>query len=179
MRKTYRAPDLDLTMRRTIWLPVALLSAPPVLIWLWMLIPALQPVPQRISGGIGSSDVCFGYCRPVVSVASTPLSCRSDLIGFPYACAPRLLEAGTGSAVYFTLPTLSGLLRSSPTAGVLLELERDGQIVFRRSVRSQAFASIYGGWIFHAVYWLIVALILWRWPGSRIGSSAQGLSHRQ
>jgi hypothetical protein len=160
---------------RGLWLRVVGLSAPPILLWLWLLVPAFQPVPERVAGAIRPTEACLGYCRPVVAVGAMALSCQADLLGLPYACASRLLTPGEGTATYFRMPTLGGLLGLAPTAGVLLELERDGQVVYRRSIRSQVMASIYGGWGFHAVYWPLVGLIIWRWPDSRISRRAQWL----
>jgi hypothetical protein len=158
------------------WLQVVLLSAPPLLVWAWLLVPSLQPKPQHLAGPIRAAEACLvGWCRPVVSVGSVALSCQSDLLGAPYACPDRLLASGVGTAKYFVHPTVSGLLGLAPTAGVLIELERDGQVVFRRSIRGQVFASMYGGWAFHAIYWPIVGFVIWRWPHSRISRRAQWL----
>jgi hypothetical protein len=165
-------------MDRRSWMRVIGLSLPPVLLWLWMLVPALQPVPQRVTGEIRTGQACLIWCSPVVSVGSARLSCQADFLGLPYACAPRWLKDGQGSATYFRLPTLSGVLGLAPTDGVLLELQRDGEVVFRRSVRQQVVATLYGGWMFHAVYWPIVGLIIWRWPDSRISRRAQWLPSR-
>jgi hypothetical protein len=171
-------PHDDRPMHRRFALRIVALSAPPLLLWLWLLVPMWQPAPVKVTGPIQQTEACLGLCQPVLSVGPVALSCQADLMGFPYACPPRLLQAGTGSATYFVFPSLGGLLGLAPTAGVLLELERDGQRVFRRSVRAQVFASIYGGWAFHAVYWPVVALIIWRWPNSRVSRRAQWLPTR-
>jgi hypothetical protein len=166
-------------MNLRLWFKVVVLSAPPLLLWIWLLLPPLQPVPQRVGGEVRASDACLVWCSPVVSVGGTALSCKADLLGVPYACPPKLLKPGSGTATFFVLPTASGLLGLSPTTGVLLELERDGEVVFRRSVRSQVFATLYGGWVFHAVYWPLVGLAIWLWPDSRFSRRAQWLPSRQ
>lgn len=146
---------------------VAVLALPPVLLWLWLLFPGLQPERQRLSGVIASAQVCLGWCEPVVSIGGTPVSCEADFVGLPSACPSALLQPGAGSASFFYMPSLAAVLGLAPTAGVLLELERDGAQVFRRSFRSQVLAGLYASWGFHALYWPLVALVIWRWPRSR------------
>ncbi len=160
-------------MGRGILLRVAVVALPPVLLWLWLLWPGLQPERQRISGTISSAPGCLGWCEPVVSIAGTPLSCRADFLGLPAACPADLLKAGAGSAAFFRMPSLAAALGRAPTRGVLLELERDGSRVFTRSFRAQVLASVYASWGFHVLYWPVVALVIWRWPNSRLSRKAQ------
>lgn len=166
-------------MNRRILLRVLVLAAPPLLLWLWLLVPALQPATQRISGPVRATEACWLWCKPVVSVGGVALSCKADFLGLPYECPQRLLQPGTGSASFFAMPSLGALLGFAPTAGVLLELERDGQLVTSRSVRAQVLASLYGSWGFHALYWPIVGLIIWRWPRSRFSRRVQWQPSRQ
>lgn len=162
-------------MQSGIWLRVAILAAPPMLLWAWLLTPALQPQPQRATGAVQAAEACLLYCQPTVAVSDLRLSCQADLVGLPQKCGSALLAPGFGAAVYARVPTLTGLLGLAPTDGVLLELERDGQVVFKRSLRSQVLAGLYGSWGFHALYWPIVGFIIWRWPHSRVSRRAQWL----
>jgi hypothetical protein len=148
------------------------------LLWTWLLTPSLQPSPRQISGAISQSTACFVVCESVVQVADLKLSCGFDVLGLPSPCPSRTLLSGTAQATYAPLPTLSGLLGRSATSGVLLELRTDQKVVYRRSVRSHVVASVYQGWGFHAVYWPLVGLIIWRWPNSRFSRRVQWASSR-
>jgi hypothetical protein len=159
-------------MSRGILVRVAVVALPPILLWLWLLFPGLQPERQRLVGAIASADACLAWCRPVVSIGGTSVSCQADFLGLPSACPPELLQPGIGSASFFYMPSLAAALGLAPASGVLLELERGGALVFRRSFRSQILASLYASWGFHVLYWPLVALVIWRWPNSRFARRA-------
>lgn len=165
-------------MGARVWPRVLAFAAPPVLLWTWLLTPSLQPSPRQISGAISPSTACFVVCESVVQVADLKLSCGFDVLGLPSPCPSRTLLSGTAQATYAPLPTLSGLLGRSATSGVLLELRTDQKVVYRRSVRSHVLASVYQGWGFHAVYWPLVGLIIWRWPNSRFSRRVQWANSR-
>lgn len=164
-------------------LRILAVSAPPALLALWLALPALHPPPLQLAGPATAQRVCVGsWCREVVAVAGRPLACRADFIGLPEDCRLRGAERrGRPSAVLepgqpvearaIALPSLLSMLGLAPTEAVLLDLQQGGQTLFRRSLHSQAWAALYGGWIFHAIYWPIAGLLLWRWPRS-------GLSRR-
>lgn len=154
-------------MARTPWLRIAAVSAPPVLAALWLSAPALQPAPVTVTGHTSSAEACLGVCRPVLALGDLRLACGLDFSGVPVACRQRLRVDGPAQATYAPLPTLAGLVGLAPTHGVLLRLERGGETVYRRSLQQQVWSALYGGWVFHAIYWPIAGLILWRWPHSR------------
>lgn len=164
-------------MARTPWGRIALVVAPPALVSLWLATPALQPAPLRVSGPLVAAEACLSagmqVCRPVLAVRELRLSCGYDFIGLPVACRERLREAGEVQATYVPLPSAAGLLGRAPVQGTLLRLERGGETVYRRSLQAQVWAAVYGGWLFHAIYWPIAGLVIWRWPGSRWARRAQ------
>lgn len=164
-------------------LRVGAISALPLLLGVWLAIPALHPVPVVLEGAATAERACVGrWCAEVVAVSGRPLACRADLIGMPEDCRLRgpagrglpgaVLRPGEpATARVVSLPSLLSLLGFAPTDAVLLELRQGGQTLFRRSLHGQAWAALYGGWLFHAVYWPIVGLVWWLWPRS-------GLSRR-
>ena len=164
-------------------LRIAAVSAPPALMALWLALPPLHPPPLRLAGPVTAERVCVGpWCREVVAVAGQKLACRADFIGLPEDCRLRGAQArGLPSAVLvpgepaearaIALPSLLSLLGRAPTEAVLLELRQGGRVLFSRPLQAQAWAALYGGWLFHAVYWPIAGLLLWLWPAS-------GLSRR-
>jgi len=151
------------------WLRVAVASLPPLLVSMWLSIPALQPTPQDVRGTAAAAEACLLVCARVVQVGDLKLACTVDLLGVPYDCRGRLAGPGEVTARYATLPSLAGLIGHAPTQGTLLRLEREGRVVYARSVAQHVWSALYGGWVFHAVYWPVVGLIAWRWPASRIG----------
>jgi hypothetical protein len=163
-------------------LRISAVSAPPALMALWLALPPLHPPPLQLAGPATAERVCVGpWCREVVAVGGRPLACRADFIGLPEDCRLRgagkrglpsaVLSAEPVEARAIALPSLLSLLGLAPTEAVLLELRQGGQTLFRRPLQAQAWAALYGGWLFHAVYWPIAGLLLWRWPRS-------GLSRR-
>jgi hypothetical protein len=148
-------------------LRVAVVSAPPLLATLWLSVPAWQPQPVVVSGTLKAGHACLGLCAEVVAVEGLRLACNADLFGVPYDCPARLLAPGPVTASYAPLPSVAGVLGLAPTAGVLTRLEREGQLVHRRSVRQLVWSALYGGWVFNAVYWTLAGLVIWLWPQSR------------
>lgn len=160
-------------------LRVAAVSAPPVLLWLWLAIPALHPSPYMVQGPATAQQACVGrWCAEVVAVAGRPLACRADLIGLPEDCRlrgperrglPSVALSGLSEPLQaraVALPSALSLLGLAPTEAVLLELRRGEELLFRRSLRDQATAAMYGSWLFHAIYWPLAGLLLWLWPRS-------------
>ena len=146
---------------------VAALSLPPLVVSLWLSVPAFQPALQSAQGTVGRASSCVLLCADVIQIQGLLINCKADLLGVPYACDERLLRSGEAEATYAWLPSLAGLLGLTDVAGTLTKLQRDGKTVFARSVSSQVWAAMYGGWVFNAIYWPIAGLILWRWPQSR------------
>lgn len=162
------APRAVPRRRKTPWLRIAFAAAPPLLLTLWLSIPPLQPARQTVSGAAERTRVCLVLCADVLKVGSVTLACNVDFLGAPYDCREKLLQPGVAEAEYAALPSLASLLGLAPTAGTLLRLQRDGVTVFSRSVAQQVRAALYGGWVFNAIYWPLMALIIWRWPHSRL-----------
>ena len=152
------------------WLRVVGASLPPLLVSLWLSVPFLQPALQVTQGSMGRATVCLVRCAEVIKVGDVLIACKADLLGVPYACRERWLQAGEVTATYARLPSLASIVGMPATVGTLVQLQRDGQVVFPRSVSSQVWAAVYGGWVFHAVYWPLAGLIIWRWP--RVGRKA-------
>lgn len=157
---------------------IALISAPPALLTLWLAIPSLHPPPLLLQGPVHAQRACVGpLCGEVVAVAGRALACRADFIGLPEDCRLRGAQRrGLPSQVLaadapvrahaVALPSLLSLLGRAPTEAVLLQLQQGEQVLFRRSLASHAWAALYGGWLFHAIYWPLAGLLLWRWPRS-------------
>jgi hypothetical protein len=150
---------------------------PPLLVSAWLSIPALQPAPQTLRGPLGSTEACLLKlaCGQVLAVGDARIGCQFDLLGAPYDCRRRLRELPAGTeavATYVPLPSLARLAGVAPTAGVLTRLEAGGEALHRRSVSSLVWQGLYGGWLFHAVYWPLVGLVIWRWPNSRLARRA-------
>jgi hypothetical protein len=144
-----------------------------VLLSLWLTIPALQPAKQMVTGQLGATKSCLIVCAEVIQVADRRLGCNVDLLGVPYACRAKLLQPGQAVATYVALPSAARLLSLADTDGTLLRLERDGAVIYSRSIAQQAWSALYGGWIFHAIYWPIAGLIIWKWPSSRFSRRVQ------
>lgn len=154
------------------WLRILAVSAPPVLVLLSLTLPALQPKTQTITGALVRTQACLVICADVARVGDLVLGCRVDLLGAPYACSPRVLAAGPATVQFATFPTLAGLFGQAPVHGTVTRVERDGQVVYARTVAQLVWSALYGGWLFHAVYWPIAALVIWRWPQSRFSRRA-------
>lgn len=158
-------------MARTPWGRIALAAMPPALVSLWLATPMLQPAPVTVAGPAASAEACLSLgvdlCRPVLQVQGLRLSCGYDFIGQPVACRERVRAPGEVQATYIPLPSAAGLLGRAPVQGTLLRLDRDGEPVYRRSLQAQVWAAVYGGWLFHAIYWPLAGLVIWRWPASR------------
>lgn len=158
-----------------VWVRAMGFWLPPLAVSLWLTFPALQPAAQAVRGPLAATEACLLKlaCGSALKVGDTVLGCQFDLLGAPYDCRRRLLEsaaagvAGDVVAEYRALPSLARAVGLAPTAGVLTRLEIGGQVVHRRNVAALVWQGLYGGWLFHAVYWPIVGLILWRWPESR------------
>jgi hypothetical protein len=154
-------------MTKVPWFRVVAVSAPPLLVALWLSVPWFQPETVRAEGRLERASVCLGVCADVVAVNDLRLACQADLLGVPYRCKHSLLQPGSVAVTYAALPSVAGLLGRAPVSGVLTRLERDGQTVFRKSVPRHVWSALYGGWVFNAIYWPIAGLIVWRWPKSR------------
>lgn len=163
---------------RVPWLRIAVAGGLPLVVTLALYLPALKPRVQMLEGRADAAEACIGpLCAQVLRVqpagaAAGPgklLACRADLLGVPYDCRAAWLEPGPVRARWAALPSLAGVLGLAPTAGVLVELERDGRRVFRRPVDQQVWQALYGGWVFHALYWPAVALAWWLWPTTGLG----------
>lgn len=150
--------------RRWLRYPVAALL--PVAVSLWLSTPSVQPKPKVIEGNVTREHACLIKCADVLGVEGLLIGCKVDLLGVPYTCRDNLLQSGVARVTYAAIPSLASLLGFARTSGTLVRLERDGQVVYSRSVSSQVWSALYGGWVFHAVYWPLVALIVWLWPTS-------------
>lgn len=153
---------------------VVLAGLLPPLVGLWLSVPAWQPRPVTVQGRVEAVELCLGLCAPGLAVGGLRLSCKADLLGVPYACPQRLLGEGDAVLRYAELPSLARLLGLAPAGGVLTRLERDGQVLFSRSVQQHVWQAIYGGWVFHAIYWPIVGLLIWLRPASRLAQRITG-----
>jgi hypothetical protein len=152
---------------RTPWARIVFMGALPLVVTLWLSVPAFQPQPIELRGAATRSQACLWFwCADVLQVGSTKLACQADLIGVPYSCRSKLLQSGDAVVRYAPLPSLAGWLGLAPTEGLLLRLERDGQLVSSRSLHQQVWQALYGGWVFHMVYWPLVGFLAWRWPRS-------------
>jgi hypothetical protein len=146
------------------WLKIAWGALVPMAVTLWLQLPASRPVPQTVQGLARPSVACLGLCAPVLEVGGLKLSCKADLLGVPYACREKLYVHGEVTATYATLPSASRLVGQQQIDGVLVRLEHDGQILYKRSVSGQVWRMFYGGWVFHAVWWPLVLLLTWGRP---------------
>lgn len=151
----------------TPWLRIFMVAAPPALLSLWLSVPLFQPAVQTLSGRLEVARVCLVKCADVIRLGDVHLGCQVDLLGVPYSCRARLLQPGEVTLRYAAMPSVASVLGLAPTAGTLLRLEREGQVVYARSLAQQVWASLAGGWVFHAVYWPIAGLVIGFWPGSR------------
>lgn len=162
-------------------LRIGLVSALPLGVALWPVVPALRPAIVELQGPVAPQRDCVGpVCGERVSIAGRPMACQIALTGLPADCrlwAPggrglpsRTLQPGLpATARYAELPTLRSLLGLAPREAVLVRLQQGDRVLHRRSLQSQAWALLYGDWTFHAVYWPLVGLLLWAWPSSRLG----------
>jgi hypothetical protein len=148
------------------WFRIGIAGLLPIAVSFWLSIPAFQPKPQFIQGPASHTTACLIKCAEVLSVQGVLIGCKVDLLGVIYTCAEKILQPGEAQVTYAKLPSLASLLGFARTSGTLVELKRDGQLIYSRSVSSQVWSAIYGGWVFNAVYWPLVALIVWLWPES-------------
>lgn len=126
------------------------------------------PPRQTVSGTAERTRVCLVICADMLKIGDVILSCRADFLGAPYDCREKLLQPGAVQASYAALPSLAALFGLAPTQGTLLRLQRDGTTVYARSVAQQVWAALYGGWVFNAIYWPLMGLVIWRWPRPRL-----------
>jgi hypothetical protein len=148
------------------WFRFGIAGLLPILVSLWLSIPTFQPKLQFVQGPATQANVCLIKCADALSVQGILVGCKVDLLGVPYSCRDKILEPGEAQVTYAKLPSLASLLGFARTSGSLVRLERDGQLIYSRSVSSQVWSALYGGWVFNAVYWPLVALIVWLWPES-------------
>jgi hypothetical protein len=159
---------------------VMLVSAPPALLGLFLMLPALWPEAERIRGTAQAHTACVGrWCGEVLAIDGRPLSCRIDFIGLPGDCRLRggagrgepASRLGTGLPVEATVmrvPSLMSWLGRPATDGLLLRLEHGSERLFVRSLHQHAWGALYGNWLLHAIYWPVVGLVILLWPGSRL-----------
>ncbi len=159
-------------MSRVPALRIVAVSLPPVVVALWLSIPALQPNKQFAQGRSAATTTCLVVCAEVLEVSGITLGCNIDFLGVPYSCQRKVLQSGDAIATYVSLPTVAGIFGRAATDGTLLRLESGGAVVYSRSVAQQVWGAMYGGWVFNAVYWSIAGLIIWLWPKSRFSKKA-------
>ena len=136
---------------------------------LWLAVPSLQPQQRVAEGQVGKATVCFITCADVLTIQSLQLACQHDFSGYPHTCKAQLLESGLAKVSYVSLPSLAGLLGVAPTAGVITRIERAGEVTLLKSASGHIWSALYGGWVFHAIYWPSVAIIARFWPHSWFG----------
>ncbi len=166
---------------RAMVLRIALVALPPAAVALWPAVPALQPKVTELVGTAQPQRDCVGpFCGERVHIEGRSLACRISLLGLPADCRlssaigrglpAQTLQAGQPAVARVAeLPTLRSLLGLAPRDAVLLRLQQGPQLLYRRSLHGQAWAVLYGDWAFHALYWPLVGLLLWRWPSSTLG----------
>ncbi len=159
-------------MKTSSWPRVAVAAVLPFLLSLYLAMPALHPEPRQVSGTLSSTQACLGLCAEALSIGGISLVCKYSFSGVPASCDSRLRQAGPATAVYAQVPTVARLLGVSPAQGVLLQLQRDGQTVFKKSLSAHAWGAVYGDWLFHAVYWPFAGLVIWLWPQSAFSKRA-------
>jgi hypothetical protein len=157
---------MALTLRFRRGLRVAAVASPPILLSLWSSIPAFQPAPKTITGVVSRAEVCLITCAPVVAIGDQRLLCRADFMGAPHACREKHMQPGEATVRYSSFPSVAALVGLSPTTGVMLRMERNGERTFAKSLSSHAWSALYGGWVFHAIYWPLMGFIIWKWPKS-------------
>ncbi len=154
-------------MAARIWPSIVAVSLPPLMISAWLAVPALRPKPIQVSGLLQRQEVCFLTCASVWAVGSVRLSCKADFVGVPHACPEAAVKPVESQLSYIWVPSIAGLLNLAPTRGVVTRIEQDSRLVFGNSASRQIWQALYGGWVFHAIYWPIAGLVVWRWPHSR------------
>ena len=160
-------------MSKTPWPRIATATLPPLLLSVWLSVPAFQPAKQVATGDLSAAKSCLVFCAEVVHVDQRRLGCNVDFIGVPYGCRSKLIQPGVVTATYTQLPSVARLFGLAVTDGTLVRLERNGEILYSRSIAQQAWDALYGGWVFHAIYWPIAGLIIWRWPAWRFSRRIQ------
>lgn len=161
-------------MSRVPWLRIAGAALPPLLVSLWMTMPSFRPESVELRGTVVRAEVCLAghLCTDVVGIGDQRLACKADLLGLPYGCREKLMQPGEAVVRYARYPSLLGLVGWAPTSGVLLRLERGGDVVVSHSVVGTVWRALYGGWKFHAIYWPLAALAIWWRPNSWLARRA-------
>lgn len=154
-------------MSSRLWPSVVAVSLPPLLVSVWLAVPALRPQPVQISGELENEEVCLLICARVLSVAGKRLSCKADFIGTPHDCHRSVLQPGTATVSFVSLPSVADIFGIAPTVGVVTRVERDSKVLFQSTPSRQVWHALYGGWLLHTIYWPIAGFVVWRWPNSR------------
>ena len=147
-------------------LRLVIAAAIPLLVTVWFSVPALQPQARTVEGQARTVAVCPVTCADLLAVDAVILACKHDFSGYPHSCRRRHLVTGTVKVTYVPLPSAASVLGISPSAGVVTKIEKDGEVVFRKSASGHVWAALYGGWVFHAIYWPVVLLAARFWPNS-------------
>ncbi len=69
-------------------------------------------------------------------------------------------------------PSLASAFGLAPLQGTITKLELGGKVVYARTKSQLVWSALYGGWVFHAIYWPIAGFSIWRWPQSRFSKRA-------
>lgn len=154
-------------MSSRIWPSIVAVSLPPLLVSVWLAVPVLRPTPIQVTGVLQREEACLFWCASVLSVASVRVSCKADFIGLPHACPEAMRTPRETKLTYVHVPSVASVLNLAPTVGVVTRLEQDSRVVFSKSASTHVWQALYGGWVFHAIYWPIAGLVVWRWPRSR------------
>lgn len=141
-------------------------AALPFSVAVWLSVPALQPQERTIEGQARTVSVCPVTCVDLLEIGNVTLACTHDFSGYPHSCRRRDLVDGQARVTYVPLPSVARIFGLSPTAGVVTGIEKDNEIVFRKSISDHVWSALYGGWVFHAIYWPVVLLVGWLWPRS-------------
>ena len=147
-------------------LRIAAVASLPVVVAVLLSVPAFQPTTRVHQGIAGQATVCLGLCSQALAVGNLILACKTDLLGVAYSCNERFVTAGNVEATYVRLPSVASLFGLARMDGTLLELKRDGRTLYSSSISQQVWQSMYGGWVFHAIYWPVAGLFVWLWPQS-------------
>lgn len=141
-------------------------AALPFFVAIWLSVPALQPQARVVEGQAGTVSICPVTCADLLEIGTLKLACTHDFSGYPHSCHRRDLAEGQARVTYVPLPSVASVLGLSPTAGVITKIEKDDKVVFRKSASDHVWSALYGGWVFHAIYWPVVLLAGWFWPRS-------------
>jgi hypothetical protein len=146
------------------YLRIFVAAAMPFLVGLWLSVTALQPRERIIEGQARTTSVCPVTCADLLTVGTVALACKHDFSGYPHSCRSRQLVNGQVKVTYVPLPSVASALGISPSAGVVTQIEKEGNVVFQKSASSHVWAALYGGWVFHAIYWPTIFLVGRFWP---------------